>query len=177
ELRLGRPADARRTFQSLASKSPSGYLVEAAALREAECAEALGDQRAALEIYARLAAVKTTAPEDVLMRLGRAARAAGDADKATEAFARVVYEFPFSDLARVASGELERLPIAPIAPGTTPYKLELGRAERLFGAKRYAPAKAAFDGLKAAAQGDDRELVNLRIAECDSLLKRPRIAR
>ena len=28
QLRLGRPADARRTFQTLAAKSPTGYLVE-----------------------------------------------------------------------------------------------------------------------------------------------------
>ena len=177
EMRLGRPADARRTFEALAAKNPIGFLVEAAALREAECAEALGDQSGAMGIYARLANTKTTYPDDVLMRLGRAARAAGDLDKATEAFGRVVYEFPFSDLAIVASGELETLPIAPIAPGTTRYKLEVGRAERLFGAKRYAPAKAAFEGVRAASQGDDRELVNIRLAECDYLLKRPRNAR
>src|SRR5476649_2044389 len=166
EMRLGRPADARHTFEALAARNPIGFLVEAAALREAECAEALGDEAGAMGIYARLAGTKTTYPDDVLMRLGRAARAAGDLDKATEAFGRVVYEFPFSDLAIVASGELDSLPIAPIAPGTTRYKLEVGRAERLFGAKRYAQAKAAFEGVRAASQGDDRELVQIRLAEC-----------
>ncbi len=94
ELRLGRPADARRTFQSLAAKRPVGYLVEAVALREAECAEAVGDQSGAMEIYSRLAATKTTAPDDLLMRLGRSARAAGNLDRATDAFQRIVYEFP-----------------------------------------------------------------------------------
>src|SRR5439155_22759608 len=77
----------------------------------------------------------------------------------------------------LASTELENLPLAPIAPGSTRYKLELGRAERLFGSKRYAPARAAFEGLRAAAQGDDRELVQLRLAECDYFLKRARNAR
>jgi soluble lytic murein transglycosylase len=177
ELRTGRPADARRTFQALTASQPVGYLVEATALREAECAEAMNDQAGAMAIYARLAATKTTAPDDVLMRLGRAARASGDLDKATEAFSRVVYEFPFSDLAIIASGELETLPIAPIAAGSSRYKLELGRAERLFGARRYQPAKIAFEGVRAASHGDDRELVNLRLAECDFLLKRPRNAR
>jgi soluble lytic murein transglycosylase len=177
ELRLGRPVDARRTFQALAEKNPVGYLVEATALREAECDETLGDQAAAMEIYTRLAAMKTTAPDDVLMRLGRAARAVGNTDRATEAFARVVYEFPFSDLAVLASAELENLPLAPIAAGTNRYKLELGRAERLFGAKRYVPARAAFEGVRASARDDDRELVNLRLAECDYFLKRPRPAR
>jgi soluble lytic murein transglycosylase len=177
ELRLGRPSDARRTFQTLAAKNPLGYLVEAAALREAECDEALGDQTAAMEVYERLAKAKTTAPEDLLMRLGRAAKAAGNPAKATEAFSRLVYEFPFGDLAALASAELESLPIAPIAPGTNRYKLELGRAERLFGAKRYPQARAAFEGLRHAAQGDDREIVQLRLAESDYFLKRPRNAR
>jgi soluble lytic murein transglycosylase len=177
ELRLGRPADARRTFQTLASKNPAGFLVEAVALREAEVDEALGDQASALAIYERLAKAKTTAPDDVLLRLGRSARATGNTEKATEAFSRIVYEFPFSDLAPIAGSELETLPIGPIAPGTNRYKLELGRAERLFGARRYAQARIAFDGLRTAAQGDDRELVQLRLAECDYFQKRARAAR
>src|SRR5205823_1307845 len=82
ELRLGRAADARRTFQLLASRAPVGYLTEAAPLREAECDETLGDQAAAAAIHERLSKTRTTAPDDVLLRLGRAARAAGDADKA-----------------------------------------------------------------------------------------------
>jgi tetratricopeptide (TPR) repeat protein len=70
ELRLGRAADARRTFQALAATQPAGYLAEASALREAESDEALGDEAAAVEIYDRLSRTKTTAPDDVLMRLG-----------------------------------------------------------------------------------------------------------
>jgi soluble lytic murein transglycosylase len=177
ELRVGRAADARRTFQALAAQQPLGYLTEAAALREADADEALGDAAAALQIYDRLAKEKTTTPDEVLMRLGRLAKAAGNPDKATEAFSRIVYEFPFSDLAPTASDELTNLPIGPIAAGTNRYKLELGRAERLFGAKRYTQARPAFDTLRSAAQGDDRELVNLRLAECDYFLKHARSAR
>jgi soluble lytic murein transglycosylase len=177
ELRLGRTADARQTFQALAAKHPVGFLVEAAALREAECDETLGDQAAAMQVYDRLATTKTSAPEEVLMRLGRAARAAGSREKATEAFSRLVYEFPVSDLAALASTELETLPIGPIGAGTNRFTLELGRGERLFGAKRYAQARAVFEGLRHAARDDDRELVQLRLAECDYFLKRPRKAR
>lgn len=177
QLRLGRATEARRTFQSLASKRPVGYLTEAAALREAESDEALGEQAAALAIYERLSNEKTIAPDDVLMRVGRTAKAAGDREKATTAFSRVVYEFPFSDLAIQASAELEGLPIAPIVPGSNRYMLELGRAERLFAAKRYAAARTGFEAVRTAAQGDDRELVNLRLAECDYFLKRTRSAR
>jgi peptidoglycan lytic transglycosylase len=177
ELRLGRAGDAQQTFQLLASKNPVGFLVEAAALREAEASEALNDQPAALAIYERLAKAKTTAPDDVLMRLGRAAKATGAPDRAIEAFSRVLYEFPFGDLAPIAESELQALPIAPLVAGSNRYKLELGRAERLFGARRYAPARAIFDNLRAAAQGDDRELVELRLAECDYFQKKARAAR
>ncbi len=177
ELRLGRPADARQTFQTLAAERPVGYLVEASALREAECDETLGDQAAAMQVYDRLSKTKTTAPDEVLMRFGRAAKAAGNAAKATEAYSRVVYEFPFSDLAPLAGGELESLPIAPITPGSNRFKLELGRAERLFGAKRYAQARPVFEGLRQAARDDDREVVQLRLAECEYFLKRAGNAR
>src|SRR4051812_4048588 len=177
ELRLGRAADARRTFQALAAQNPAGYLLEAAALREAECDEALNDQHAAMEVYERLSKTKSTTPDEVLMRFGRAAKASGNTEKATEAYSRLVYEFPFSDLAPIASGELENLPIAPIAPGSNRFKLELGRGERLFGAKRYAQARPVFEALRPAARDDDHEIVQLRIAECDYFLKRARNAR
>src|SRR5712692_3458061 len=178
QLRLGQAAEARDTFRALQAREPIGYLAEAAAVKEAESDEALGDQAAAIEIYERLSKTKTTAPDDVLMRLAKAARAANDAEKASTAFARVYYEFPLSDLSPLASAELESLPnVQPIAPGNARYRLELGRAERLFGSKRHAQARTAFEGLHNAAQGDDRELVNLRLAECDYFLKRPRNAR
>ena len=180
QLRLAQNADARRTFESLALKHPDGYLTEATVLREAEADEAAGDQQAAFDLYWRLSQTKTTTPDDVLMRVGRTAKAIGNADKATDAYSRVVYEFPFSDLAAAAAAELEHLPIAPIAPGSNRYKLELGRAERLFGAKRYAQARTEFESVRHAAQqsgGDDHELVTLRLAECDYFLKHPRLTR
>ena len=178
ELRLGRTSEARETFQALPAREPVGYLEEAAALREAECDEALGDARAAVQVYERLAAMKTTTPDDVLMRLGRAAKAAGDSDKALSAFSRVYFEFPFSDLSALASDELDHLPnVPPVTLGSTRYKLELGRAERLFGAKRYAQARGEFENIRRVADGDDEELVYIRLAECDYFLKRARNAR
>src|SRR5207237_6049961 len=104
-------------------------------------------------------------------------KATANPEKATEAYSRLDYECPVSDLAPTASDEPTNLPIGPIAAGTNRYKLELGRAERLFGAKRYTQARPAFDTLRAASQGDERELVNLRLAECDYYLKRTRSAR
>ena len=178
QRQLGRLSDARLTFQEIQLRRPVGYLSEAAALGEAECDEALSDHKAAVEIYERLSSTKTASPDDILMRLGRAAKGTGDLQKAGEAFARVYFEFPRGDFAAAAGGELESLPnMQPIAPGSQRYRLELGRAQRLFGARQYAPAQAAFERAKAGAIDDDRDLVRLRIAECDYFLKRYRNAR
>jgi soluble lytic murein transglycosylase len=178
ELSVIRTADALRTFQALTASVPAGYLMEAAALREAECYEALGDYPAALGIYERLAKAKTREPDTVLMRLGIAAQTSGDVDRALRAFSRVYYEFPFSDLSSAAGLALERLPNRPeLESGSTRFQLELGRAEQLFAGKRYTAARTAFEELKRAAKGDDLELVNLRLAESDYFLKRPRAAR
>ncbi len=178
ELRLGQTAEAKRTFQALEARELVGYLVEATAVKEAECVEALGDQAGAAAIYEHLSTTRTTSPDDMLMRLGRTAKASGDSEKASRAFARVYYEFPLSDLSSLASAELDALPnVQPIAPGNARYTLELGRAERLFASKRYAQARTAFEGLRGGAEGGERELVHLRIGECDYFLKRPRNAR
>ena len=178
QLRLGHTAEAKEVFQALQASEPIGYLEEAAALREGECDEALGDPHAAVQVYERLAAMKTTTPDDVLMRLGRAAKSAGDVEKAMNAFSRVYFEYPFSDLSALASDELDHLSnVPPVTNGSTRYKLVLGRAERLFAAKKYAQARAEFDSIRRVAEGDDKELVSLRLAECDYFLKRPRNAR
>jgi soluble lytic murein transglycosylase len=178
ELSLGRAADARRTFQALTAAAPVGFLAEAAALREAESAEGVGEHAAALAIYERLSQTRTTAPDDVLMRVGRTAEAVGDMGKALRAYSQAYYEYPFSDLAPAAELALDRFLERPtIAAGTDRYRLELRRAEQLFAGRRYTAAKSAFERLRGAAQNDERVLVNLRLAQCDYYLKRPRAAR
>jgi soluble lytic murein transglycosylase len=178
EQALTRHADARRTFHDVLEHHPVGYLAEAAALAEAASAEALDDDRAAVEIYERLAAGRSTIPDEILMRLAKAARAAGDLRKSAEAYARVYYEFPLGDFADQAGTEFQALPnVQPIARGTERYALELGRADRLFGAKQYGPARAAFERVKPAAADDDRAKIQLRIAESDYHLKKYRAAR
>ena len=47
----------------------------------------------------------------------------------------------------------------------------------LFGARRYTEARSAFADLQRLAEGDDKELVDLRVAECDFNLKRYAAAR
>jgi soluble lytic murein transglycosylase len=170
---LGRVADARATFQALQTAQPVGYLSEVAALREAECDDSLGDHAAELAVYERLSAVRTMAPDDVLMKLGKAALAIADRDKATAAFEKVYYDYPLSDFVDEAAQQLEDVPVS---AGTIKFNKELARAERLFAAKQYPAARSSFERLRLASQGEDRTHVQLRIAESDYYLRRFRAA-
>ena len=177
-LKLGRVDDAQRAFEALEGRQPIGYLAFASAIGRAEAEEAQHDYSAAVDIYEHLLAANLGAPDDLLMRIGKAAKAGGDPTKAAAAFARVYYEFALSELAPTAGFEVLHSPaLEPLAFGNGRYTRELRRAERLFDAKQYVPAHAAFDLLRAAAQGDDSELVRLRIAECDYFQKHARAAR
>lgn len=174
QLRLGQAAEARRTLESVVEQKPQGSLAVGAALAAGEAAEAVSDHAAATRFYARLAADKTTVSEDVLSRLGRTALAIGDRKKAAEAYLRVYYEFPLTDAATSAAPQIASLADQIERTG---YKADLGRAQLLFGARRYAEARAAFADLQRLAEGDDKELVDLRVAECDFNLKRYAAAR
>ncbi len=174
QLRLGRFDEACRTFQAIQSHAPIGFIAEGAAFREAECHEALGERAAAVAVYERLSKVNTAAPDEVLWRLGRAAKLSGNTEKAGQAFGHLYYDLPLSDFALSGGAELDN---GPLVAGSARFALRLGRAERVFSAKRYTQARSEFDVLRPAAGGTDRELVDLRIAECDYFLKRPRIAK
>jgi soluble lytic murein transglycosylase len=173
-LRLSQGAEARRTLDALIERRPVGHLALAAPLAAAEAAEVTGDHAAAIRIYERLAADKLALSDDVLSRLGRAALAAGDRKKAAEAFLRVYYDFPLTDAATTAASHLSTLGDTVGRPG---HKRDLGRAQQLFGARRYAEAYDAFKELQPRVGGDERELVDLRVAESDFYLKRYAAAR
>jgi soluble lytic murein transglycosylase len=53
----------------------------------------------------------------------------------------------------------------------------LARAERLFAARQYSAARSEFERLRNAVQGDDQNLVRLRLAELDYHLKKFKAAR
>jgi hypothetical protein len=167
ELKLSRAGDARVTFAGVRKRNPKGYVAIAVTVGEAEAAEALGDAPAAVSLYEKLAEDKTTINEEILSKLGRAALAAGDRKKAAEAFLRVFYEFALTEAAIAAGQQLESLRDLIVR---TDYKADLGRAAMLFGARRYADAREAFAAIQSEVSGDDRELVELRIAESDYFL-------
>jgi soluble lytic murein transglycosylase len=176
-LNLARASEARTVFSRLRAANPPGFLSEGAALREAETAVAQEDFAGASKIYEELSRRKTAAPDAVLLALGRALASAGDKVKAAEAFARLYYEFPLSVLASTAETELDGLrDLRPVRESPARFRLELGRAERLYAARRYAAARDAFQAIRPLASGDDAELVALRLAESDNFLRRYRQA-
>ncbi|MSO45657.1 MAG: tetratricopeptide repeat protein [Acidobacteria bacterium] len=177
-LNLGRADQARKAFRSIGARRPIGYLRDAAAIGEGQSAEAMNDAPAAVAIYEGLLASRPAGLDELLFRLGTAARISGQLDRAVSAFMRLYYEFPLSEFSPKAQVELSSLPNVPaISPGSDRYRLELARAERQFVAREYAPARSAFTALAASARGDDRELVDLRVAEANYFLKQPRAAR
>jgi soluble lytic murein transglycosylase len=173
-LRLARAESARRVLTALDAKKPAGYLSVAVPLAIGEAAEAMGDHGAAVTVYERLAGNENAVNEDVLSRLGRAALASGDRQKSAEAFLRVYYEFPLTDAATTAASQLGSLQDLITRTG---YKADMGRAQQLFGARRYAEARSAFQELQRLAAGGDREIADLRVAESDFYLKRYAAAR
>ena len=174
QLRLSRSADARARFHALRERKPQGALSVSAALGEADAAEALGDYKAAIDIYDDLVDSKTTINEDILSRQARAYLAAGEKKKAAEAYLRVYYEFPLTEASIAAEAQLDALRDQ---ISRTVGKPDIGRAQILYGARRYPEARAAFAAIQGKLSGDDRELADLRVAECDFFLKRYAAAR
>lgn len=174
ELRMGRTRDARRTFESLMQRKPVGYLAVAAALAAGEAAEAEKDAEAAVRLYEGLAADPAAISAEVLSSLGRAALAAGDRRKAAAAFTRVYYGFPLSPAATAAGAQLTGLAADVESTG---HQRDLGRAQILYGARRYTDARAAFVDVRRHTSGGERELVDLRIAQSDFHLRRWAAAR
>ncbi|MBI3050423.1 MAG: transglycosylase SLT domain-containing protein [Acidobacteria bacterium] len=174
-LGLQRFEEAEAVFDAIDDRV-EGHLEEAAPLRLAEAALGRGDARAAADVLNDLSDETLTAPEEVFLRLGAAYEAAGDPARALRAYYRVYYEFPLTTQAIAAQEAIERLQ----TPGLVPpdrFRLELGRAERLFDAGRWAQARPAYAELAAAATGDERELVAIRLAACDYQLGRHRASR
>ena len=172
QLALGQHSDAAFSARQLLTTAPRGYLAEAAQLLAADAAESTQDWANAAKALTALTDEKPLAGAAVLLRLGRANLAGGSKTLATKAFTRLFYEFALTPEATEAEDELARLMVPGIAPTRDTYPLDLGRAERLFGAKRFGDARKWFDLLRPFAAAEDRALVELRLAQCDFHLKR-----
>jgi len=173
---LQRLAEADAAFAAADALRPEGALSELVLLRIAEVALARNDARRAVDTLQRLNPDKANAPEQVNLMVARAAERAGDRETALQTYRHLYYDYPTSQEAADAQAGIERLETPDLIPGDR-FKKELARAERLFAAKRWAQARAAFDVLSRVAPGDDADLVGLRVAECDYYLDRFRAAR
>lgn len=173
---LERYPEADAALTAAAALKPDGALTELLPLRLADVAMARGDASRALAVLRDLEPTKVTVPEQLLLQQGAAAERAGQRDAALTAYRRLYYEFPLSAEAADAQTGIERLQTPDLIPPNR-FEQELARAEKLFAARRWAQARAAFEVLSRSAQGEDADLARLRVAECDYYLDRHRAAR
>ena len=172
QIGLARVNDADATLKTLMASTLEGALKEKAALMQADVAVKRGDAGRAEDLLEELADDKLAWPEDVLVALGRAEETLAHAEHALRAYRRVYYDYPLSAQATEAADGIARVETAPLM-ATDKYQRELARAQRLFDARRWAQARAAYEPLqRAATTTDDRELIGLRIAECAYYLER-----
>jgi soluble lytic murein transglycosylase len=175
-LELNRPEEARTALVAARSLGEGGALDEVVPLQLAELAAEQQDARTALGLLDELSRRPISSPQVVFLRLGAAAEQAGERERALAAYRRVYYEYPLSGEAEEARRAIAMLAPGPVA-GPELIARELARAERLFAARRWADARAAFAPLAIAVAGSERSRVELRVAACDFYLKRHAAAR
>jgi soluble lytic murein transglycosylase len=171
DLRRGEAVRARDAFHAIVAMRPAGVLGEWALVGEARAAEQAGDHAAAAVLYETLSKNKPEEPDTVLLGLARTLAASGNRERAMQVYRDLHYGYPVSDV----TGEARIQMLALGGAAATDGARELGRAEQLFTARRYADAQSAFEALSPRS-GDDRELVALRVAECHYYLGRHRQA-
>jgi soluble lytic murein transglycosylase len=169
-LKLDRLAAARLDFTALATNPLEGYLSQAVAIRRAELDLAARQHASAVHRLAALSAQPLLEQGQVLLKLANAYELAGDRGKAIATYRRVWVDFVLIPEGNEAGEALQRLE-RPRLRTTEVVRLELERAERLFTAKRWAPAREAFRDVLPVA-GTSKRLVEWRIAQCEYGLKR-----
>ena len=172
--RLERFDAAEAAFADVAARAIEGHLPEDAALRQAEVREARKNPAGALALYESLVTGTLSRPHVVWLRLGLAADAAGNRARAIEGLRRVYYEYPLSTEADQAGAALKRLDVA---ADRSVAALEFSRAEALFKARRFEPAKTAYERAQPFIGDQSRAQVAVRLAACDVMLGRFRAGR
>ena len=176
QLALGQTKDARFSASELARVEPRDYLREAALVLSADVAESEGDAVAEMRALQAAAQLKPITGAPLFLRLGRAAKQAGEFVVARGAFNKVIYEYALSPEANDALSEVEALDPNPM-PTRDTASADLGRGEQLFASKRFADARRAYESVRPVAVGTEKDLVALRLAQCDLGLKQFAAAR
>lgn len=170
-LALERFAAADLVFEELSTKAIDGHLPEDAALKRGEGREAAKDHVGAVAVYEALVARKLAQPHVAWLRLGLAAGRAGLPARSVEALRRVYYDYPTSEEADRAADALNQQHVKTEAATA---RREIARADALFGARRWAPAKASYEHARPFVAGAERARVDVRVAACQVSLGRYR---
>jgi soluble lytic murein transglycosylase len=172
---LSRYAEADAIFTSMLGSPREGYLREAVPLRLAEVAVARKDAARAEVVLRALVTRELADPEEAWLALAQVEESLSHREHALEMYRRVYYDAPLSEQAIDAQTGIERLQSTAITADLVGRAQR--RAQRLFDARRWAQARAGFEAIAKAVDGDSKDLVALRIAECDYYLDRNRAAR
>jgi soluble lytic murein transglycosylase len=176
-LRLNRLAEAEAAFAAAATSQAEAQLPELALYQQAETRIARANFSGAVEIYDRLLSrPRLASPQVALVKLGVAASSAGDRARAVDVHRRVIREFPLAPETAEAETLLERLGGFTLTT-TEEVQTELGRAEALFNARRWAQARAAFGRVKDRVPATDQDRVTLRLAQIQNATGQHRQAR
>ena len=173
---LSRYPEADTVLSALMQRSLVGFLREGVPLRLAEVAQARQDGARAEKILRDLKWEDVSAPDDALLKLGAVEESVGHRDHALETYRRLYYDYPLSAEAEDARLGIERLQSIETLPDDLPSRA-LARAEKLYAARRWSDARAAYENIARGVQSDNKDLVALRLAECDFRLDRYRAAR
>lgn len=169
--RLERYDAAETAFAEVAARAIDGHLPEDAALGQARVREARGDPAGALALYEALVARPLSQPHVAWLRLGLAAEAAGHRTRAIEGLRRVYYEYPLSAEADEGGTALQRLGVEADRGVAA---LEFSRAEALFRARRWAPAREAYERARPHIGDRSQAQLLVRLAACDVMRGRAR---
>ena len=176
QLALSRPVEAGRAVEAIIAGTPSDALAEAALNVAVEAASLAKDSRSAFAALKVLAARPHSTPVNTEFRLLLAAIEISDRQAALASFHKLFFDHAGTQESTDAIEEMQRIGVARPAPTRDDATRHLDRAERLFTAGRYSDARAVFVALQTLVTGDNRELVELRMAQCDHLLKRHALA-
>ena len=174
ELMTGDADAASASAAAVLKTRPEGYLRERALWLAADAADARADWKEAAKALSSLTEqpLATVDLARAHYRLGLAAQLSDERDDAIKAFTRVHDMFPASEFAADAVAAL--LKLSPAFQPVTAARAAgaLVRAQQLFDARQFVEARAVYVDLLSFVGPQDRDLVSLRLAQCDAQSKR-----
>lgn len=175
--RAGRLDEALAAFTAVAAATTHGHVAEQALWRLADVHELRGQYAAAADAYARIVAAGPPAGDlaRAHYKRGVALERGGDPGASVVAHRIVYYDFPLSAEAEAAGDVLERLRASAPAFADSVEKTRT-RADALYAARRWNPARAAYVQVAAATTGDAHAGAQVRIAAADVQAKQYRAA-